>query len=87
VLPNWPDQDKAKEILQRLATDNGIVAIMEKHNWQVGSLEEMSPLEVTLLGLTSSYIDNQDEIRTKVKKLNSGFVLKIHSELTNLSKT
>ncbi|PRP76047.1 hypothetical protein PROFUN_01763 [Planoprotostelium fungivorum] len=45
-----PDSQKARDLLQRLAEDNGILAVMEKHNWNVGTLKEMSPGEVTKLG-------------------------------------
>eukprot|EP01117_Protostelium_nocturnum_P013055 TRINITY_DN4843_c0_g1_i1.p1 TRINITY_DN4843_c0_g1~~TRINITY_DN4843_c0_g1_i1.p1 ORF type:complete len:346 (+),score=130.25 TRINITY_DN4843_c0_g1_i1:273-1310(+) len=45
-----PNSSKARELLERLANDRGIVAVMEKHNWKVGLLREMSPAEVTKLG-------------------------------------
>jgi len=50
VLEGWPNSDKARDILERLAQDPGITGVMKKHNWRVGLLCEMSPLEVTKLG-------------------------------------
>jgi hypothetical protein len=33
VLQNFPDHQKARDILYRLATDKGILAVMEKHKY------------------------------------------------------
>jgi WLM domain len=43
VLPNLPDQAKARSILMTLANDPGIKACMAKHEWHVGSLAELYP--------------------------------------------
>lgn len=59
-LPMLPDQDKAKEILNSLANDPGILACMEKHHWNVGCLAEMYPegkvgeSEVCIMGLNQN---------------------------------
>jgi WLM domain len=60
ILPNMPDQDKARDILNQLASDPGILACMKKHNWYVGSLAELYPegevgqSEVCLMGLNKN---------------------------------
>lgn len=57
TLPMLPQQDKAKQILHDLANDPGILACMNKHQWNVGCLKEMYPegkvgeSEVCILGL------------------------------------
>ncbi|XP_042041820.1 uncharacterized protein LOC121787209 [Salvia splendens] len=38
-----PPASKALELLHKLASDPGIVAIMNKHRWRVGILTEMAP--------------------------------------------
>jgi hypothetical protein len=43
VIPNLPDQKKAREILTSLANDPGILACMAKHKWKVGMLSELYP--------------------------------------------
>ncbi|CAO3644799.1 unnamed protein product [Cunninghamella blakesleeana] len=51
VLPEFPhQQDKAREILQRLKDDRGIKAIMRHYKWSVGQLIELSPFEKSILG-------------------------------------
>lgn len=42
-LENFADKDKAQEILEKLANDRGILAVMAKHKWSVGVLAEMPP--------------------------------------------
>lgn len=54
VLDGWPNADRARSILDRLARDPGIVGVMKQHNWRVGTLSELSPLEVTILGLNQN---------------------------------
>ncbi|XP_011085479.1 uncharacterized protein LOC105167449 isoform X1 [Sesamum indicum] len=39
-----PPASRALELLHRLASDPGIVAIMNKHRWRVGILTEMAPV-------------------------------------------
>ena len=43
ALPSFPDHEKARELLEMLAADVGVLAVMKKHQWKVGSLEEMYP--------------------------------------------
>lgn len=43
ALPQFRDAQRAMEILQRLGTDPGFVAVMQKHKWKVGVLSEMYP--------------------------------------------
>ncbi|KAK1941274.1 Ubiquitin and WLM domain-containing metalloprotease [Phytophthora citrophthora] len=42
-LKNFADADKAQGILEKLANDRGILAVMAKHKWSVGVLAEMPP--------------------------------------------
>eukprot|EP00644_Phytophthora_capsici_P003934 jgi/Phyca11/505767/fgenesh2_kg.PHYCAscaffold_15_\ len=42
-LKNFADSEKAQEILENLANDRGILAVMAKHKWSVGVLAEMPP--------------------------------------------
>ncbi|KAL3670206.1 hypothetical protein V7S43_004519 [Phytophthora oleae] len=42
-LKNFADADKAQEVLEKLANDRGILAVMAKHKWSVGVLAEMPP--------------------------------------------
>ncbi|CAI5729284.1 unnamed protein product [Peronospora effusa] len=42
-LRNFQDKEKAQEILEKLAKDRGILAVLAKHKWSVGVLAEMSP--------------------------------------------
>ncbi|CAI5734658.1 unnamed protein product [Peronospora farinosa] len=42
-LRNFQDKEKAQEILEKLANDRGILAVLAKHKWSVGVLAEMSP--------------------------------------------
>lgn len=39
-----PPAGKAMEIMHKLASDPGIVAIMNKHHWRVGVMTEMAPV-------------------------------------------
>jgi hypothetical protein len=45
VLPQFtnPPAAKAMKLLKRISTDPGILAIMKKYNWHVGTLKEMPP--------------------------------------------
>jgi len=60
TLPMLPEQKKAKEILDSLANDPGILACMAKHKWHVGCLAEMYPegkvgeSEVCIMGLNQN---------------------------------
>jgi hypothetical protein len=45
-----PNADKARAILERLANDRGIAALLEKYNWNLGVLKELSPSVTHLLG-------------------------------------
>ncbi|KAF0720044.1 Aste57867_599 [Aphanomyces stellatus] len=43
TLPNLPDEATARNILDTLAQDPGILAVLAQHKWQVGALAEMFP--------------------------------------------
>lgn len=43
ILPNLPNQERAREILTSLANDPGILACMRSHQWSVGALAELYP--------------------------------------------
>jgi hypothetical protein len=43
VLEGLPQSDKARAILEELSEDPGVLAVMEKHRWNVGTLCEMYP--------------------------------------------
>jgi hypothetical protein len=46
-LPHLRNSDKARDLLDRLVHDRGIIAIMKKYKWSVGALVEMDPAEHT----------------------------------------
>jgi hypothetical protein len=50
VLPEFHQQDKARQLLERLRDDRGVRAIMNQRKWSVGELIELSPFEVSILG-------------------------------------
>lgn len=50
TLPGFADRQEAHKLLQRLARDVGISAILVKHQWSIGVLAEMSPAERHILG-------------------------------------
>ena len=52
ALPGYADTGVATDYLEQLATDPGIVAILEKHKWRVGCLKEMLPKG--LVGVSAS---------------------------------
>ena len=60
-IPHFPEPEKAVDFLERLANDNGVVKIMEKHRWNVGHLTELPPdgqvgvSEVCLMGLNKNH--------------------------------
>ena len=43
TLASLPDEARARDILETLSKDPGILACMKKHNWHVGVLKEMYP--------------------------------------------
>jgi hypothetical protein len=43
VLPHLPEQERARRILTELASDPGVLHVMEKYQWSVGALCEMYP--------------------------------------------
>eukprot|EP00968_Pinguiococcus_pyrenoidosus_P005590 scaffold362_cov246-Pinguiococcus_pyrenoidosus.AAC.15 len=59
-LAGLPDVARAQRILEELATDPGVLRVMEKYQWQVGELCEMYPegqvgvSEVCVLGLNEN---------------------------------
>ncbi|KAI8871343.1 WLM-domain-containing protein [Ramicandelaber brevisporus] len=50
VLPEFPSPNEAKRILEKLAADPGVEAVMAKYKWTVQVLKELSPAEVKILG-------------------------------------
>mmetsp|Transcript_698 Transcript_698/g.1206 ORF Transcript_698/g.1206 Transcript_698/m.1206 type:complete len:473 (+) Transcript_698:35-1453(+) len=42
-LSGLPEESKAREILESLANDPGVLAVMAKHKWSVGALCELYP--------------------------------------------
>jgi hypothetical protein len=46
-LPYLPNPHLARDLLDRLRHDRGIIAIMKKYKWSVGALVEMDPGEHT----------------------------------------
>ena len=52
ALPGYADTGVATDYLEQLATDPGIVAILEKHKWRVGCFKEMLPKG--LVGVSAS---------------------------------
>ncbi|KAJ1950010.1 hypothetical protein FBU59_000881 [Linderina macrospora] len=50
VLPSLPQKDKAMAVLRKLAKDEGVRQIMQKHKYSVGILRELHPFEQTILG-------------------------------------
>ena len=43
TLPGLPDEGRARAILEELAHDDGVLAVLEHHRWSVGCLSEMPP--------------------------------------------
>ncbi|KAJ8905984.1 hypothetical protein NDN08_002485 [Rhodosorus marinus] len=43
TLSGLHDEPQAKALLERLASDGGVMAVMQKHRWTVGALKEMYP--------------------------------------------
>eukprot|EP01035_Chromulina_nebulosa_P022064 gene22064-28560_t len=43
TLDNFNDKYKAKEILESLASDPGVLAVMKRHRWNVQCLGELYP--------------------------------------------
>lgn len=60
VLQNLPQEDVARSILENLANDPHILAVLKKHKWRVGCLAEMFPEglvgidDVCILGLNKN---------------------------------
>ncbi|KAI8092803.1 WLM domain-containing protein [Halteromyces radiatus] len=50
VLPEFKEQEKARQLLERLRDDRGIQAIMTQRRWSVGELTELTPFETSILG-------------------------------------
>jgi hypothetical protein len=61
TLSNLPNEQKAKEILQSLANDSGIIAVMNKYKFTVNELCEMYPEgnvgidDVCIMGLNQNH--------------------------------
>ena len=45
-----PEKEFAMTLLQKIHDDRGIKAILEKHNWHIGLLKELTPLEQKIAG-------------------------------------
>jgi hypothetical protein len=63
-----PSSDEAQKLLERLASDRGIQAIMRKYHWRVGLLTELPPsVETGLMGLSDHCLlglnKNKGEVR------------------------
>lgn len=43
VLPSLPQRERAQALLERLASDAGVLRAMKKRGWRVGALREMLP--------------------------------------------
>lgn len=43
VLPGLSEPERARAILEELATDPGVLHVLEKHRWNVGALCELYP--------------------------------------------
>lgn len=43
TLPGLPNEDTARELLEGLAADPGVRAVLDKHRWTVGTLCELYP--------------------------------------------
>lgn len=43
TLPGLPNEDTARELLEELAADPGVRAVLDKHRWTVGALCELYP--------------------------------------------
>ncbi|KAJ2448642.1 hypothetical protein EV183_005335 [Coemansia sp. RSA 2336] len=50
TLPISHRRNEAQSMLQKLARDQGVKAIMQKHKYRVGVLQELHPQERTILG-------------------------------------
>lgn len=61
TLPGLPDEAKARQILETLANDEGVLAVMAKHKWSVGALCELYPegyvgvSDVCVMGLNENH--------------------------------
>ena len=65
-----PSADDALKLLERLASDRGIQAIMQKYHWRVGLLTELPPsVETGLMGLSDHCLlglnKNKGEVRPR----------------------
>lgn len=60
TLPNLPNEDQARAILEELASDEGFLSVMKSHKWNVGCIGELYPegyvgvSEVCVLGLNEN---------------------------------
>lgn len=43
TLSGFEDEAHARELLQLLSTDPGVLAVLKEHKWSVGKLCEMYP--------------------------------------------
>ena len=62
-LPHLRQVERARELLDRLVHDRGIIAIMKKYKWSVGALVEMDPAEHTYVDRKTLGLNrNQGEV-------------------------
>lgn len=69
ALPEYSDSHRAQAVLQRLATDAGILQIMRERHWRVGALREMRPVgrvgrDPCLMGYN---VNHGQEIRLRLR--------------------
>eukprot|EP00756_Hemistasia_phaeocysticola_P000012 Hpha_TRINITY_DN10010_c0_g1::TRINITY_DN10010_c0_g1_i1::g.83951::m.83951 len=53
ILP-LPRAGEALDFLTRLASDAGVVGVLEKHRWNIGALLELDPTRIALAGLNEN---------------------------------
>lgn len=74
-VPGVPPPEAAMAYLERLSTDPGIRAIMEKYQWSVGVLKEFAPsLETGIVGITEGCLlgYNQNKGQVIALRLRTG---------------
>lgn len=70
ALPGFSDANEVEAILQRLATDGGILSAMRERRWRVGALKEMPPegrVGVDPVCVLGYNVNRGQEIRLRVR--------------------
>ena len=65
-----PSRERARELLMRLATDPGVVGVMDLHGWDVGKLCEMPPegkVGVSVACVLGYNVNNGAEIHLRLR--------------------